>query len=321
MAELGLISLSFLPEVVKKALEVIPDAFEIGWKNWLTFSKNELIWKLAKILTVYVDEIQSTKKIKETYHYLKKQVFKKFDYMEVAKLVFYYKNIKDVFQFVKFNDEYWKNNKYKILTDAYLMRNYLTKKSFIDSFYNKINIKLYNHSPPTIYLNEIYNEIIDLYMEEKYNIKDLKRFFMNFEKELFKNTISKKDKYIEDFEKEQKEICQLIKNATDDNSLPTKFKRGNRELVDIIENIDVKVIVGLSQEFEEAENVVEWMDDKEDDDYEPSIIRKLADVFISKDNTPENEREFSVKKPLNEVFQSKKSNSEEKKPEKKRTLR
>ena len=113
------------------------------------------------------------------------------------------------------------------------LKDYLMKKLYIDRIFKILIVKLYNRTPPQQVEDDLYNNIVSIYLKTDIDIKDLKEYLDVLETNMDIQYKNNKAEYDADFEKEKSiidEILQLSNNDVKDWTL-----RGvNGTLVQII---------------------------------------------------------------------------------------
>lgn len=208
---LALLSTTFLGVSIK---QVVPALFKVSWKAWWKYNRKSIIEKFSKILICYTQAKYPHKELLQETVKRMSALLRKFDVKEIIQLVGFYKELKDIFYNVQFDDAYWLRRQNKLITNPEEMRNYLIKKLYIQRIYDIILIKLYNNPIGEDSKKMLYNDLIEVFLNESISFDSLEKLIKNLEAQLKKQYKSQRQRYNQDFTDEKAFLTQILKDST-----------------------------------------------------------------------------------------------------------
>jgi len=193
--------------------DIIPSAIGVGWNVYLFAKRKYLENKMARMLITYCyNKFPHSKYVKQIQGKVKK-MFKRYDRLELAKTITYYKEIEQLFYSVNFNDNYWKQYNEELIVNPEKMRNYLIKKVYIQRIKDIIVIKLYNNPLSEEDLTELYNDLVDTFMLDRITHSSLEKLVENMEKQLKLQYLEQRNRYDTDFKDEQGYLMSILQKS------------------------------------------------------------------------------------------------------------
>ena len=194
--------------------QAVPSLVKVGTFGWKLYTERNLKNKLINMLITYTQSKYPHGKEKKDMKKRLEKLFKKVDNVEIFQLKKFYKEIRELFYAVSFNDNYYQKRQDKLLLDGEAMRNYLVKKLYIQRIFDIILIKLYNNP-----LNEedkklMFNDLVDTFMNENITYEKLELLVSNMEQQLKIQYKQQKKRYDTDFRDEQSFLMKIMKAST-----------------------------------------------------------------------------------------------------------
>ena len=232
--------------------EIVPSALGFSWKLYLTYKKSTLMTKLTKMIITYTEGKYPHKEVLKVMKNKIKELFKRFNKAEIVETIKYYKELKDLFYAVNFNCSYWEKHKDTLLVNPEKLRDYMVKKIYIERIKDIIVVKLYNNILSKEDLQDLQNELMEEYMNDRVSIDLLDKIVVNIEKFMREQYKSQKERYDKDFKEEKDFLSQILLRAGEGDYTTRTDKRVSKLLM----RTTIDIIGELQNEQEEgADNV------------------------------------------------------------------
>ena len=184
-----------------------------SWKMFLTYTRTKLVKKLAKMIIHYTEGKYPHKNLLKPMYKKLTELFKRDGKAEIVKMITYYKELKELFYAVNFNDSYWEENQKELLLNPELLRDYMVKKLYIERIKDILVVKLYNNILKQEDMKELETDLIDTYMNKQITVAELDKIVENLEKELEVQYREQKERYDKDFEDEKKFVIEILEKS------------------------------------------------------------------------------------------------------------